>query len=546
MVDLAASRSGHGIASWMSRLTVRTKIAVNTGLLVLLTAMVGLVGISGLSSLGAQNDQLYSDGVLPLAQLANLHNAELKVRMELFAYATAVGSTAPDPKVVSTWKDGIAEADGEEADGRSGYAAYATGKRSALLTDYAKAWDTFKNDRDSRLIPLLDRGNTTAFWKEYFAVSKPAISAAADALDALQVVETDTGKSVNATAMQVRRDRVTWSVILILVALALGTGVGYALARSIVGPLRRMAQVLDAIGSGDLTQHAGLSGKDELGAMSTALDGATSVLRSAMDTIAHAAHDLSGAATELTGSSGEIATAAAQTSTRSESVSTAAGEVSGNVQAVASAAAQMDASIREIASTAQGAARIGEQATQVITATNQTVSKLGESSAEIGNVLKLITSIAEQTNLLALNATIEAARAGDAGKGFAVVADEVKQLAQETARATEDISGRIDAIQRDTTDAVSAIGEIAEIIRQLGDYQTTIASAVEEQTATTTDITTSVSLAARGSGEIANDIRTVAEAAETTTASVGATRSAAQSLASMSDQLKQTVSRFRF
>jgi len=182
----------------------------------------------------------------------------------------------------------------------------------------------------------------------------------------------------------------------------------------------------------------------------------------------------------------------------------------------------------------------------VIEATNATVTKLGESSAEIGNVLKLITSIAEQTNLLALNATIEAARAGDAGKGFAVVASEVKDLAQETARATEDISGRIEAIQRDTTDAVTAIGEIGEIIRQLGDYQTTIASAVEEQTATTQEITDSVSRAAQGSTEIATDIRTVAQAADTTTASVAATRQAAEHLSAMSQQLRQTMSQFRF
>ncbi|HEY6794877.1 MAG TPA: methyl-accepting chemotaxis protein, partial [Kineosporiaceae bacterium] len=532
--------------TWLSRLTLRAKVAVSVSLLVALACLVSLVGITGLGSLGAQNDRLYTDAVLPMAQLSNLHNAELKVRMELFGYATAVGARKPDPKVISTWKVGIKQADEEEAAGRSGYGGYATsGHRATRFAAYVKAWDTFTNDRDTRLFPLLDRGDTAAFWTEYYAVAKPAISDAADALDALQAIETDGGKSVNAGALGVRRSRTTWAVALALVALVLGIGFGVLLIRSIVAPLRRMSSVLDGVASGDLTQHAGMSGRDELGLMSAALDRATGAMRSAMTAISRAAGELATAADGVSRSSSEIAEAAAQTSGSSESVSAAAGEVSDNVQTVASAAAEMDASIREIASTAQGAARIGEQATEVIHATNDTVSKLGESSAEIGNVLKLITSIAEQTNLLALNATIEAARAGDAGKGFAVVASEVKDLAQETARATEDISRRIEAIQRDTTNAVSAIGEIAGIIQQLGDYQTTIASAVEEQTATTTEITHSVSLAAEGSGGIAADISAVAQAAETTRVSVAAARQAAEAMARMSHELRQTISRFR-
>ncbi len=528
------------------RVALRTKMALSVGLLVALTALVGLVGTTGLNSLGTESDRLYAQGVLPMGQLANLHNAELKVRMELFAYATAKGSKTPDTEVISKWQDGIKEADGEERDGRAGYGAFATGKRAPVFAAYVKAWDTFTNDRDTKLLPLLDAGDTTGFWKEYFAVSKPAISDAADALDALQVIETDAGKSAHSTASQVRGDRITWSVVLILITIGLGAALGFLLIRSLTGSLRRMSAVLDAVAHGDLTQRTGLEGNDDLGVMSAALDGATESVRRAMVTIAGTAEQLSDASQNLTHRSGEIAAAVEQTSRRSESVSAAAGEVSGNVQAVASAAAEMDASIREIATTAQGAARAGAQAEEVIATTNETVSKLGESSAEIGNVLKMITSIAEQTNLLALNATIEAARAGDAGKGFAVVADEVKQLAQETAQATGDISNRIEAIQRDTTEAVSAIGQIGEIIRQLSDYQATIASAVEEQTATTTSITDSVSLAARGSGDIASDIQTVAQAADTSTASVAAAQAAAEALAGMSHDLKRTVSRFRF
>jgi methyl-accepting chemotaxis protein len=174
------------------------------------------------------------------------------------------------------------------------------------------------------------------------------------------------------------------------------------------------------------------------------------------------------------------------------------------------------------------------------------VAKLGDSSAEIGNVVKVITSIAEQTNLLALNATIEAARAGEAGKGFAVVANEVKELAQETAKATEDIARRVQAIQGDTTAAVAAIEEISSIVAQISDRQTTIASAVEEQTATTQEMSRSVTEAADGTGQIATNISGVSGAAEATTQALGQTRTAVDELSRMAADLRTTVGRFTY
>ena len=178
--------------------------------------------------------------------------------------------------------------------------------------------------------------------------------------------------------------------------------------------------------------------------------------------------------------------------------------------------------------------------------TTATVAKLGDSSAEIGNVVKVITSIAEQTNLLALNATIEAARAGEAGKGFAVVANEVKELAQETAKATEDIARRVQSIQGDTTAAVAAIEEISAIVAQISDRQTTIASAVEEQTATTSEMSRSVQEAANGTGEIALNITGVATAAGSTTQALSQTRSAVDELSRMAADLRSSVATFTY
>ena len=183
---------------------------------------------------------------------------------------------------------------------------------------------------------------------------------------------------------------------------------------------------------------------------------------------------------------------------------------------------------------------------QAAETTNATVAKLGESSIEIGNVIKVITSNAEQTNLLALNATIEAARAGEAGKGFAVVANEVKDLAQETAKATEDIGRRVEAIQGDTRGAVDAIGEISTIIGRINDYQTTIASAVEEQTATTTEMSRGVLEAASGSTEIAANITGVATAAGTTTQVVSQMEASIHELAEMSADLRTRVGAFTY
>ena len=262
--------------------------------------------------------------------------------------------------------------------------------------------------------------------------------------------------------------------------------------------------------------------------------------------IAQVAIAVNNSSEELMSESQQMGSVAEQTSAQAGNVSAAAEQVSANTQSVATGVEEMTASIKEIARNASDAARVATDAVQTAETTNETIGKLGISSAEIGNVIKVITSIAQQTNLLALNATIEAARAGEAGKGFAVVANEVKELAKQTATATEDIGQKIEAIQTDTKESVAAITQITSIINQINDIQNTIASAVEEQTATTNEIARNVNQAARGSTEIASNITSVAEAAQSTANSAGNTQKAAGGLSKTASELQELVSRFKY
>ncbi|HKI31573.1 MAG TPA: methyl-accepting chemotaxis protein, partial [Gemmataceae bacterium] len=272
------------------------------------------------------------------------------------------------------------------------------------------------------------------------------------------------------------------------------------------GKVDSLLETVNAAAQGDLTREVTIAGSDAIGQMGEGLRALLENLRSSVAAIAGNAQALAGASEELSAVSTQMSANAEETAAQAGVVSAASDQVSKNVQTVATGTEEMSASIREIAKNAAEAARVAQSAVQVATSANASVAKLGDSSAEIGKVIKVITSIAEQTNLLALNATIEAARAGEAGKGFAVVANEVKELAKETAKATEEIGQKIEAIQTDTRGAVDAIKQIGEVIDKVNDISSTIAGAVEEQTATTNEMGRNVAEAAKGSGEIAQNI----------------------------------------
>ncbi|MFQ5451218.1 MAG: methyl-accepting chemotaxis protein [Nitrospinaceae bacterium] len=317
-------------------------------------------------------------------------------------------------------------------------------------------------------------------------------------------------------------------------------------ARDLQEKVDSMLEVVSGAAEGDLTRDVTISGDDAIGKMGQGLSRFVRDLRKNISEIAGTAQTLGSSSEELSSVSQTMAGSAEETSAQANVVSAASEQITKNVQTVATGAEEMSASIKEIAQNANEAAKVAESAVSMAESTNQTVAKLGDSSAEIGQVIKVITSIAEQTNLLALNATIEAARAGEAGKGFAVVANEVKELANQTAKATEDISQKIEAIQSDTHSSVDAIGKISAVINKINDIANTIASAVEEQTATTAEIGRNVSETARGSAEISNNISGVAQAAQETSSGVGQTQEAANELSRMASNLQTLVSRFKY
>jgi methyl-accepting chemotaxis protein len=267
--------------------------------------------------------------------------------------------------------------------------------------------------------------------------------------------------------------------------------------------------------------------------------------RKLLDGIIDNIQTLASSSEELTSVSQQMASSSEETRAQANVVSGAAENMSKSAQAVSKSVEDLGASIREIAKSAHEAAKVATTGVEVANTTTTTVAKLGESSAEIGKVLKVITSIAQQTNLLALNATIEAARAGEAGKGFAVVANEVKELAKETAKATEDIGQKIDAIRQVTQGAVEAIAQISKIIIHINDYPSTIASAVEQQSATAREIGLSGAEAARGSAEIARNITSVAQASRHAAEGAGNTQKAASELAQMAAELQRLVEQFQ-
>jgi len=368
--------------------------------------------------------------------------------------------------------------------------------------------------------------------------TRAAVAALAGAL----TPELDALLATRIGGFQAKAHRIELITALALLLVAYLVGGFYA---SAIPPLRRILTVLAGLAGGDLTRTIVVGTRDEVGQMGTALNSAMQNMRTVMLAIEVSAGNAAASASALTEVSAELHGAAQGSSRQAGTVSDAAVQVTREVTALGASTDEMSTSIRDIAVGAGDATAVAAEAVAAAGVASETVGRLGRSTAEIGEVLKAITAIAAQTNLLALNATIEAARAGASGRGFAVVANEVKDLAQETARATADISRRIATIAADTGAAVQAIGGIEAVIGRISDSQSSITDAVRTQTATVAEMGRNFSQLAGAAQEITDGVTGVADSTRATSTVAGDTLRAAENLSGTAAELREIVARFR-
>ena len=525
----------------LADLSVKVKILAAVSVAAVVAAVVGVVGLLALQKAAGAAQLMYTSSVASVRAVGNLRGPMLQARVDIGNHALA-----PDAAGKAKYEQAFRADLQAFTDAVTAYTNTRPTGDPAVVADLSNQWNSYRQIALTKQIPDSDRGDLTAWLAVRNTETTPIVTKLGAEITTLLDQESADAAKHAAEAESAYLSSRTASILILLIGVAAAMTVGYVIARAIVGSLSRVRHVCDGLAAGDLTRIAGLSSRDEPGQMGQALDAAMARLRQTIATISGSAGSLSAESERMSQVSTQIAASAEETTAQAQAVSAAAEQISRSVDTVSAGSEQMGASIREISQNATEAAQVAGEAVTLATTTSATMNKLGESSAEIGNVIKTITAIAEQTNLLALNATIEAARAGEMGKGFAVVASEVKDLAQETARATEDISRRVEAIQNDTQGAVTAIEQISQVIARISDYQTTIASAVEEQTATTGEMNRSVSEAATGTGEIAENITGVAEAARLTSQGVTGAQQAAEAVARMSGDLRQLVDTFDY
>ncbi|HZU32814.1 MAG TPA: methyl-accepting chemotaxis protein [Candidatus Angelobacter sp.] len=433
-------------------------------------------------------------------------------------------------------------------------------KRWADIESWAQAWQSNVTDRgimmrhaanDGKIkLEIIARFEGSGIGQQHFeqiaSLLKDAINAERDLMEKRSRETANKNLGMRLLAL--------WGTV---IAFALSFPLLLVTAQAISRPMKEMSAIASSLALGDISKEVTHHSQDEIGTLADSfrsmsvyihtISDACEALgrgdvtvkiepRSEKDLIAknfsHAVESVRDTIRQMSHSSAGLASSAEKLSTTSTQMRSNASETAVQADRISGAAEQMTVSIRQISVNAQEAAKVAGTSVKIATEASEKVSKLNESSQQIGQVVKVITTIAEQTHLLALNATIEAARAGEAGAGFAVVAGEVKELARETAKATEDIRRKIEAIQTGTKEAIDGIAEISRIVAQISSIQNTIASAVEEQTSTTNEIT--------------NNIGGMALAAKGTTEGAEYTNSAAGELASLASTLQSLVQQFEY
>ncbi|MEH2481937.1 methyl-accepting chemotaxis protein [Nitrobacteraceae bacterium AZCC 2146] len=551
----------------LASLSIRAKITVVVSFLLLAMSAMGALAIKQMYAINGATTDIVTSWLPSVRVLGEVRAASITYRAVVRAHllaSDAAGKQAQE-EVLAKYSDALEKA-------RKTYEPLITSpEERAIYNEFGKFWADYV--ADVKQVLVLSRKNEGNEARD-FNSKATQISVKAD--DALQKDVELNNKGANAAGDQAAEGfsaAVKMVVGALALAIVVGVGAAILLVRDVSTGIKSIVMPMQALGTGDLSAMVPHQGeKTEIGTMADSLqvfkqalidkkaadeaamvdaeakiergrrvDGITRDFESMIGEIVET---VSSASTELEASAGTLTATAERSQQLTTMVAAASEEASTNVQSVASATEEMASSVNEISRQVQESATIAGQAVDQARKTNDRVGELAKAAARIGDVVELINTIAGQTNLLALNATIEAARAGEAGRGFAVVASEVKALAEQTAKATGEISTQISGIQAATQESVGAIKEIGDTIGRMSEIASTIASAVEEQGAATQEISRNVQQAAQGTMQVSSNITDVQRGASETGSASSQVLSAAQSLSSDSNRLKVEVGKF--
>jgi methyl-accepting chemotaxis protein len=555
----------------MSRFSIRNKvIAVIASLLIAMSGL-GLLAVRSMQAINAHTVEI-ADNWLPSVRVLGELRADINVfRIALRAHVMAetLEAKAANDKRLAGILDNIAK------DRKKYEALLSSSQERALHENWLRAWDKYMAGVQEVVeASRASIGRIPHEASELIAKKVAVIAAESDEFLMKSIDLNNTGAET-ATREAAEGYNFAFYVVMsiVLAAIAAGVAVGFYLVRDLSRGIASIVKPMQALGHGELSVEVPHRGENtEIGMMADTLqvfkqaliakkaaDEAAardaeakiergrrvdSITRDFEAMIGEVVETVSSAATELEASANGLTTIAERSQQLATTVAAASEEASTNVQSVASASEELTSSVNEISRQVQDSSRVANEAVDQAQKTNDRVGELSKAAARIGDVVELINTIAGQTNLLALNATIEAARAGEAGRGFAVVASEVKALAEQTAKATGEISQQISGIQSATQDSVGAIKEIGDTIGRMSEISATIAAAVEEQGAATQEISRNIQHAALGTSEVSANIVNVQQGASETGSASSQVLSAAQSLSVESNRLKVEVSKF--